>query len=182
MIYVGRRASKEGWVSFESDPHLRKTKANVYERCVPCLERLRNQLMEGRREVELVEALHCWKVTAVLRDVEECLRLLQLYSERYPDHYVWGKFGTGRPQAPTRVVVFHAESEAERDLLLERVRRCAREIRPDVPVFVSRACANVYAELLGDWREWGPVTPIRRPEKVPELIQRLNRMLYYTGS
>ena len=38
-IFLDRRVwrnSRDNWVSFESDPHLRVTKKNIYGRCVPC--------------------------------------------------------------------------------------------------------------------------------------------------
>ncbi|MBM4307012.1 MAG: hypothetical protein FJ123_09780, partial [Deltaproteobacteria bacterium] len=50
------RDSKDNWVSFESDPKLRITKANIYGRCVPCIANLYQQLQEGREAIELKEA------------------------------------------------------------------------------------------------------------------------------
>jgi len=85
-IYLDRRVwrnSRDNWVSFESDPKLRVTKTNIYGRCVPCITNLYQQLREGKEEIELKEAYHCWKVVAVLKDREECLEVLKGYEENF---------------------------------------------------------------------------------------------------
>ncbi len=180
-IHVGKRSSREGWISFESDPHLSKTKSNIYAKCFPCLTGLREQLLAGKKEIVLKEALSCWKITVVLENIRECEEVLESYQERYPDCHVYGKYGTGRPESNTKVVSFHAENEKERDLVLIRLQGVAGEIIPKAVIFISRACAGVYAELLGDWKSWKKTNPVKNSEKIPQLIERLNKMLYYTG-
>ncbi len=180
-IHVGRRISKEGWISFETDIHLTKTRRNIYERCLPCLERLREQLISGKGDIELLEAFNCWKITAVLDSMEQCEQVMLEYQRRYPDHYVYGKYGTGNKESPTRVISFHTDTEKERDIIFRRLKIAAAQITPVSRVFISRACANVYAELLGDWKFWSRVTTIKKRGIVPDLINRINRMLYYTS-
>lgn len=180
-IHVGRRVSKEGWISFETDVHLTKTRRNIYERCVPCLERLRDQLLAGKREIELKEAFNCWKITAVLDNLEQCERILLEYQKQYPEHYVYGKYGTGRPESPTRVVSFHTDKRSNRNLICLRLKLIVKNMNLQSRVFISRACANIYAELLGDWKSWKKVSPIKNPAKIPYLIDKINRMLYYTS-
>ncbi|MEJ2096358.1 MAG: hypothetical protein P8Y38_04280 [Deltaproteobacteria bacterium] len=79
QIYMGEIPHSGGqpfWVSFESDPKLVKTRANIYGRCLPCIQNLYFQLQAGREEIELGNAFNCWKVTAVLKDLDQCLALL----------------------------------------------------------------------------------------------------------
>jgi len=45
-------------------------------------------------------------------------------------------------------------------------------------VQVSRACAVLYADILGDWRKWKPVTRIKHPERVEALIDRIKKTLF----
>ncbi|MCX5877966.1 MAG: hypothetical protein NTY44_02500 [Deltaproteobacteria bacterium] len=91
-IYVGQIPHSEKgdfWVSFESKPDLEKTKANIYGRCLPCIQHLYDQL--------------------------------------------------------------------------------------------SRACAVLYGEILGDWREWRPVTVLKYPERVDALIERIRKTLFWSA-
>jgi hypothetical protein len=46
-------------------------------------------------------------------------------------------------------------------------------------VQVSRACAVLYGEILGDWREWQPVTVLKYPERVDALIERIRKTLFW---
>jgi hypothetical protein len=174
------RNSRDNWVSFESDPRLRVTKTNIYGRCVPCITNLYQQLQEGKEEIELKEAYHCWKVVAVLKDKEECLEVLREYEENFlGDHYVKGKFGSSLPTKPTKVLMFHIENEGERDRILKELRACVQKVNPTAKVFYQRACANLYYDLLGDWKEWGEVTRIKNPDVRPMLSERIKKLLYW---
>lgn len=166
------------WVSFESKPDLEKTKANIYGRCLPCIQHLYEQLKAGATEIDLGRAHGCWKVTAVLGGMEDCLSLLRLYEEKFPKGHVYGKFGSGQPNSQTKVVVFHTEDETARDQVLERLQACVEEVNKNGRVQVSRACAVLYADILGDWREWKPVTKIKHPERVVALIDRIRKTLF----
>ena len=166
------------WVSFESEPGLEKTKGNIYGRCLPCIQHLYEQLKQGAAEIDLGSAYDCWKVTAVLNGVEECLSLLRAYEEKFPEDHVYGKFGSSRPFSQTKVVVFHTEEETARDRVRERLEACLREVNKDREVQVSRACAVLYDGILGDWREWKPVTELKHPEKVEALIRRIREGLF----
>jgi hypothetical protein len=180
-IYVGEIPHSEKgdfWVSFESKPNLEKTKANIYGRCLPCIQHLYDQLKAGSGEIDLGPAFHCWKITAVLRGTEECLSLLRVYEEKFPGGHVYGKFGSGRPFSETKVVVFHTEEERARDLVRERLQACLPEVDRNGRVEVSRACAVLYADILGDWRDWQRVTPLKHPEKVEALMQRIRKALF----
>jgi hypothetical protein len=183
-IYVGEIPHTEKgdfWVSFESKPNLEKTKANIYGRCLPCIQHLYEQLKAGSTEIDLGPAFHCWKITAVLRGTEECLSLLRVYEEKFPEGHVYGKFGGSLAFSETKVVVFHTEDEATRDQVQERLEACVPEVNKDGQVQVSRACAVLYADILGDWREWQPVTPLKHPEKVDALILRIKKALFWAS-
>lgn len=182
-IYVGEIPHSDRgdfWVSFESRPDLEKTKDNIYGRCLPCIQNLYEQLKQGAHEIALGPAYHCWKVTAVLNGVEECLSLLQVYENKFPLGHVHGKFGSGRPFSETKVVVFHTEEETARDLVRERLEGCLPEVNPKAKIQISRACAVLYEDILGDWREWQPVSVIKHPEKVEPLIQRIRKALFWS--
>ncbi len=182
-IYLDKRVwrnSKDNWVSFESDPKLHVTKRNIYGRCVPCITNLYQQLQAGKEEIELKEAFHCWKVVAVLKDREECLEVLRKYEELFlKDQAVRGKFGSSQPSKPSVVLMFHTEDDEEKDRLLQELRVCVEMINSEGKVFSQKACANLYAELLGDWKEWKEVTRIKHPEMRPILIERIRKLLYW---
>ena len=182
-IFLDKRVwsnSRENWVSFESDPKLRVTRQNIYGRCVPCITNLYQQLQEGREEIELKEAYHCWKVVAVLKDKEECLEVLKEYEENFlGDHDVKGKFGSSQPSTSSKVLMFHTEDEGERDRLLDELRVCAQKVNPKSKVFYQRACANLYDDLLGDWRDWKEVTQVKNPDVRSVLIERIRKLLYW---
>lgn len=174
------RNSRDNWVSFESDPHLRVTKKNIYGRCVPCIANLYQQLKEGRTAIELKEPLNCWKVIAVLNSQDECLEVLREYEKTYlGNHYVRGKFGSSQPSKASKVLMFHTEDEQERDRLLEELRICVQRVNPGGKVFYQRACANLYHDLLGDWKEWGQVTKVKNLEIRPVLLEKIKRLLYW---
>ncbi len=180
-IYVGEIPHNPAgifWISFESDPGLAKTHANIYGRCLPCIQNLYTQLQEGRTAITLGDTYHCWKITAVLGSIDDCLALLGEFEKRFPGGHVYGKFGSGRPDAGTLAVVFHAESEAERDRLHEALRVCLSALDAPEPIQVSRGCAVLYDELLGDWRDWEPTTPIRHPENRERVLERVKRVLF----
>jgi len=166
------------WVSFESDPRLQKTRENIYGRCLPCIENLYSQLQEGRSEITLGQAFHCWKVTAVVGGIDACLALLAEFERQSAGGHVYGKFGSGRPGSETRVVVFHTDTEAERDRIEGELRRCLPAVETGGEIVISRACGILYDDILGDWRTWRPVTPIRHPEAVPTLLQRIRQTLF----
>jgi len=174
------RDSGENWVSFESDSKLRITKQNIYGRCVPCITNLYEQLLNGKEEIELKEAYHCWKVVAVLKDKDECLEVLREYEEQFlEDHYVKGKFGSSQSSKSSKVLMFHTEDEGERDRLFRELQTCAQKVDPNPKVFCQRACTNLYLDLLGDWKEWKEVTRIKNPDVRPVLIERIKKLLYW---
>lgn len=182
-IYIDKRVwrdSRQNWVSFESDPKLSVTKRNIYGRCVPCLYNLYRQLQEEREYIELKEAYNCWKVIAILNSKEECLEVLRIYEEDFlKDHFVKGKFGSSQPSKSSKVLMFHTEDEEERDRLLRELKICAHSVNPHSKVFYQRACTNLFHELLGDWRDWKQVTPIKRPELRPIILEKIKRLLYW---
>lgn len=180
-IYVSEiphSEKRDFWVSFESTPNLEKTKANIYGRCLPCIQHLYEQLKQGRTEIDLGSAYHCWKVTAVLKGIDQCLALLGLYEVKFPEGHVYGKFGGSRSFPETKAVVFHTEDEIARDRVRERLETCVPEVNKNGRVQVSRACAVLYGEILGDWREWQPVTAIKYSQRVEALIERIKKTLF----
>jgi len=180
-IYLGKIPyDKKGnfWVSFESDPGLKKTKDNIYGRCLPCIENLYQQLKDGCHEIVLGTAFNCWKITAIVIGFEECISLLNEFEKRFPLGHVYGKLGSGRPDSKTRVVVFHAENSKERDRLQTALKICLPEVNRDGEVIISRACGILYDDILGDWRQWKPIAPIKYPRNVRELLKRIKEMLY----
>ncbi|PIP09025.1 MAG: hypothetical protein COX51_01025 [Syntrophobacteraceae bacterium CG23_combo_of_CG06-09_8_20_14_all_50_8] len=180
-IYLGEIPhSREGnyWVSFESDPQLKKTKANIYGRCLPCIQNLYKQLQEGKKDINLGSAFNCWKITAVVRDLDESLALFFEFEKRFPSGHVYGKFGSGRADMETKAVVFHAESEMERDRLQDALGECIKSINGSVPVQISRGCAVLYHDILGDWQEWQPVTPVTHPENASKVLEVIKNLLY----
>lgn len=168
------------WVSFESDPKLKKTKQNIYGRCLPCIQDLYYQLKSGQERIALGRAYNCWKVTAVVKSLEDALSLLLEFERMHPVDHVYGKLGTGRPGAETKVVVFHTDDIEKRDLIKRALEECALRIANVVDIQISRACAILYEELLGDWREWSSVTQIKNPENVGRILKRIRKVLYWS--
>jgi len=180
-IYLGEiPCSERGnfWVSFESDLGLKKTKANIYGKCLPCIQNLYYQLKEGRAEITLGPAYNCWKITAVLNDIDECLAVLNEFEMRFPRGHVYGKFGSGRPNSSTKVVVFHTENEVERDRIRKALDECLPCVNKNGNILISRGCAILYEGILGDWRQWLPTSPIRNPEKAKDLLIRIKKILF----
>jgi hypothetical protein len=172
--------SRDSWVSFESDPKLKVTKGNIYGRCVPCITNLYQQLKAGKEEIELKEAYRCWKVVAVLKDKEECLEVLREYEENFlGNHCVRGKFGSSQVSKKSKVLMFHTEDEEEKDRLFKELQECIKKINSDARVFCQKACANLYDDLLGDWKEWKEVTKIKNPDIRSVLLERIKRLLYW---
>ena len=168
------------WVSFESHPRLKKTRADIYGRCLPCIQHLYEQLSAGKSDIDLGTAYHCWKITAVLNSIEQCFALLMQFETHVSDGHVYGKIGSGRADVTTRVVVFHTQDETERDRIQDIVKSCLKEMSIDPCVMISRGCASLYENILGDWREWRPVTPIRFTERVRTHLEHIKKVLYWS--
>lgn len=166
------------WISFESDPRLKKTKSNIYERCLPCIRNLYEQLQQGCSEIKLGSAYDCWKITVVLESIGQCILLLMQFEEKFPTGHVYGKIGTSRPNSNRKAVVFHTDKKAERDRIQKALEICLMNMDLNPDVLISRGCAVLYNNLLGDWYEWSPVTPIRFPEKVSEQLAYIKRLLF----
>ncbi|MDP2718400.1 MAG: hypothetical protein Q8P44_00995, partial [Dehalococcoidia bacterium] len=115
-IYLGDKSSRQGyWTSFENSPSLEVTRKNIYDRCVPCIENLLDQLLEGRQRIKLNQAYDCWKVVAVLKDETDCLRVLEALEEKpFSLPRIRGRFGS-REKEGTKAVIFNADTGAERD-------------------------------------------------------------------
>ncbi|MBI5444962.1 MAG: hypothetical protein HY900_27600 [Deltaproteobacteria bacterium] len=180
-IHLGRRPSREGWISFETDPYLTKTKERLYRRCLPCLSGLLEQLKAGTPRIELREAWTCWKVTVVASGPEECQRILEAFGEAFPAEPVLGKLGGGVGRS-TCAVVFHTESEERRDELVSLLRTVLASRFPGKAVFSSRACGNPYETLLGPWPAWQRLATIKHPEKLGSVKENLIASLYRQGS
>lgn len=178
MIYLGRRASREGWVSFETDSLLRETKAHLYRDCLPCLTGLLEQLKAGGDRIDLGPAWECWKVAVLTPGRDQGLDLLHRFGEAHPGESVRGKLGKGGEDRATWAVIFHTRSEERRDRLLPLLRELAGQIGPGLPVFFSRGCGNPYEVLLGPWQEWERVSPVRHPERVRTVTAALRESLY----
>jgi len=180
-IYVAQipySKTENFWVSFESDPGLKKTKANIYDRCLPCIQNLYYQLKAGQDPIELGNAYNCWKVTATVNGIDKCLALIHEFEKNFPDGHVYGKFGSSRPGSDTKVVVFHTETERERDRIKTALTRCLSLINQNGPVHISRACAVLFDDILGNWQDWQPKTPIKYPHNVKMHLEKIKRILY----
>lgn len=181
QIYLGEipySKNEKFWVSFESDPDLKKTKANIYGRCLPCIQNLYDQLQKGSKEITLGNAFNCWKITAVVKDIDECIKLLSVFERKFPLGHVYGKFGSGRADTGTKVVVFHTENILERDRVYAALKKCLLEVDQKGDILISRACAVLYENILGDWQGWQPATPIRYPENVQKQLATLKKILH----
>lgn len=176
-IYFSQRASREGWVSFETDPRLRHTKERLRSRCLPCLTGLLDQLKAARQTVALEMAWDCWKVVAVLATREQCLELLTRFGEAHPEEYLCGKLGTGKGRR-TVAVMFHTENLLRRDRLYALLRAVAAEAFPTARVFYSRACSDPFERLLGPWQAWQQPCPILHPERLDAVRASLRESLY----
>ncbi len=180
-IYFSKRVSGEGWISFESDPYLSITKRRIYEKCLPCLENFLQQLEEGRSYIDLGPAYECWKLAIILKNLEECLSFLNAFSEMYPDEYVIGKFGTGSPEKLTKVVVFHIDDKNKLKGLVKKVRNVLQKIGLLSIVKITRGCSNPYEYLFGPSKKWKRIIAPLYPERIPEVIKRVRKMIYFSS-
>ncbi len=182
-IYVDRRYFSESdnrWVSFESNPRLEKTKSNIYGRCLPCITNLYEQLRAGRSEITLGSAYNCWKVVVLVKNMAECIDFLDALAESVPgDVEIRGRFGSGDDSKSTKVIVFNAESDAEKDLLYRELTACASRSNQEAQVTYHRACADLYHQLLGDWQEWKEVQKVERPEMAEPILERIRKVLFW---
>ncbi len=182
-LYVDRRyfaRSEQKWVSFESNPGLKRTKNDIYGRCVPCITSLYEQLQGGKKEIRLGHAYQCWKIVISLGSIEECTQFLSEFETTFlEDMNIKGRFGSGDSTKSTKIIVFNAESEEERDHLYERLKVCASQTYPESRVSYHRACAELYHELLGDWTTWSKTETIKDPAMVKTIIERIRRILFW---
>lgn len=170
----------EKWVSFESTPGLEKTKKDIYGRCVPCITNLYEQLQKGSSEIRLGNAYHCWKIVIVLQNESQVFDFLEVFERTcLGDRRIKGRFGSGSDKFTTQIVVFTVESDEEKDALYGDAIKCAKTIQEAAEVFYHRACGDLYHELLGDWRSWKETTAIRKPDMIPDLKEKISRILYW---
>jgi hypothetical protein len=168
------------WVSFESTPSLEETKRDIYGKCVPCISNLYEQLQAGKTDVNLGPAYNCWKIVAVLANDDECVQVLAEFEREFlGERTIKGRFGSGDVAKSTKVIVFSAPQEEEKDTLFEQVGTCARRINPAARVSFHRGCAELYHELFGDWMSWRQTETIKTPEAVKEILARIRKMLFW---
>ena len=130
--------------------------------------------------MNLGPAYNCWKVVAVLANDDECVQVLAEFEREFlGERTIKGRFGSGDAQKPTRVIVFSAPDEAEKNRLFEEVAICSRRVNPEVHVFFHRGCAELYHELFGDWMSWRQTETIETPEAVKEILARIRKMLFW---
>jgi hypothetical protein len=182
-LYIDKRyftGQAMKWVSFETSPNLRTTRSDIYGRCVPCITSLYEQLKGGKQEIELGQAYNCWKVVAVLDSMDECVQLLEEFEKSFlGDRQLKGRFGSVDQSKSTQVLVINATTERERDRLHQEIQECVRTVNPQGQAFFHRGCAELYHEILGDWRDWKTTETIKKPEAIPSLIDRIRKMLYW---
>ncbi len=168
------------WISFESDPGFPKTTA-ANEPCTKCLLTLYKELKEEKGYVNLPdETMDCWKVVAVLDDIKECGRFLDVYDHKF-DRYVIGKLGGGRKDQTSKVVIMNTSSESERDELEEEFKTVVGEVNPNAPVFYKHGCENYHGAVIGDWDVWNNPNPIKNPENVDTVISAIETLFNYRG-
>jgi hypothetical protein len=182
-IFIDKRyftGHKTKWVSFEDSPRLTETKGDIYSRCVPCITNLYEQLKQGKEHVRLGPAFSCWKVVVVLESMDECVELLAELEKRLFDPLkVKGRFGSVDEGKRTKVVVFNAAGESQREKLYEILVTCAGSVNPSAQVSFHRGCAELYHELFGDWKAWKAEETIRKPEAVPAILDRIRKVLFW---
>ncbi|MCX5805165.1 MAG: hypothetical protein NT010_03710 [Proteobacteria bacterium] len=182
-LYIDKRYfadSKTRWVSFETDARLKRTKKDIYGKCVPCIMNLYEQLMAGKTEIELGSAYNCWKIVVLMKDLDECTRFLSEFEKDMPeDMYIKGRFGSGDANKNTKVIVFNTENETEKNLLYDALKACAAQIKPEPQVIYHKACADLYHELLGNWRQWSETAPIKNPDMIKPIVDRIRKVLYW---
>lgn len=171
---------KAKWVSFEDTQGLKDTKRDIYQRCVPCITKLYEQLKEGKSEIYLGPALHCWKVVVVLETMEECVEVLSVLEKRLPESIkIKGRFGSVDEAKSTKVMVFNVSNESEREELRGVLNICAHQVNPAATITYHRGCAELYHELFGDWKRWRETETVKKPEIVPDLIRKIRRILFW---
>jgi len=177
-IYLNPKFSKkDGWTSFESDPHLRNTKKAIHQRCLPCIKNLYQQLIQGEKSIELGTAFDCWKVVVVMETVEECLDILEIYRDRFLiDRHIRGRYG-GKNASSTQAIVVMAENELDRDNLVAQMNSCLTTIGLKRTVFYSKGCADPYEKILGPWKIWQQKAPIRHDKNIKSVINNLDQLL-----
>jgi hypothetical protein len=183
-LYIDRKyfaKIESKWISFESNPVFKRTKKDIYGRCVPCITNLYEQLQEGKKEIRLGKAYQCWKIVVSLGNIEECTQFLCEFEASFlEDANIKGRFGSSDSTKSTKVIVFNAESEAEKDKLYERVKACASVLTyPESIVSYHRACAELYHELLGDWKKWSETETIKDPGMVKAILERIRKTLFW---
>ena len=182
-FYVDRRffqGRPAKWVSFESTAALKNTKKDIYGKCVPCITNLYEQLKEGRSKIRLGRAFTCWKIVAVMDDEQQCMEVLEAFEKRFlGSRHLKGRFGSADAAKTTKVIVFNVEGEEERKRLFQEIEACAEAVNAHSTVSYHKACADLYHDLLGDWRYWKETEMIKRPELVDVLLERIRKMLYW---
>ncbi|MCX5813983.1 MAG: hypothetical protein NT178_15760 [Proteobacteria bacterium] len=182
-LYIDKRyfaKSKTKWVSFETDPRLKRTKNDIYGKCVPCITNLYEQLSAGKTAIKLGSAFRCWKIVVLLNDIDECTGFLYEFEKDMPeDMYIKGRFGSGDASKNTQVIVFNTENEKEKDLLYNKLKACAAQMNPQPQVLYHKACADLYHELLGDWRQWSETETIKNPDMIKSIVERIRKVLYW---
>jgi hypothetical protein len=182
-LYIDKRyftGKKAKWVSFEDTQGLKETKKDIYGKCVPCITNLYEQLKDGKTNVDLGPALKCWKVVAVLDNMEECVDLLsELEKLLNDDIKVKGRFGSVDDTKTTKVIVFNVSGESQRKKLYEILQDCSKRINPRAEITYHRGCVELYHELFGDWRTWKKTTVVQKPEAIQPIIQRIRKVLFW---
>ena len=182
-FYVDRRffqGKAAKWVSFESTAALKNTKKDIHGKCVPCITSLYEQLKEGRSQIRLGQALTCWKVVAVMDDEQQCMEVLEFFEKRFlGNRQLKGRFGSADAAKTTRVIVFNVEGEKERKRLFKEMEASVEAVNARSTVSYHRACAELYHDLLGDWRCWKETETVKKPELVNGLLERIRKMLYW---
>jgi len=182
-LYIDKRyftSKRLQWVSFESSPHLSRTKADIYGKCVPCITSLYEQLKEGLTQIRLGPAYNCWKIVIPLPGKDECVRFLHELEKDLPDNVdVKGRFGSSDPSKSTTVVVVSAENDRDRDRLYDILKICASKTNPGTVVLIHRACANLYHELLGHWEHWDETVTVKNPAAVETVLKKIRNMLFW---
>jgi len=193
-IYASRKrnVNKGYWMSFENHPRLMETKRSIYVRCVPCLEKLLNQLEGAPSNLILEEPLNCWKVVVTLDNEEEALSLLEAYQEKKNAQEksaqeigktpgtiqsLRGRMGTNDKKSPGLALIFHLHDEDQRDELLADLEKLARRINPQSRIFIERGCGDLYGKLCGKWEKWQPETPIENPTILPVIREKVAKLL-----
>ena len=180
-IYVGRRrdVNKGFWMSFENHSRLQETKKSIYERCLPCLEKLHEQLKGAPSRLILKEPLNCWKIVVVFNKFDYCLDLLEKYQDgKFPLlRTVRGRIGTNDKSSPHVTVIFQVNDSHERDELYSDLERLAAQITSDYKIFYERGCQDLYRVLCGEWDTWNEVTAIQNPSLIKDVEKKVGKLL-----